>query len=770
MQSAANCGGASLDALTALREITSIVAKAADGESALVEVARWLVRCLADACVIELIDGDRLRVVAVEHSDARRTAALREVLRSSPADAGREDVRSRVARTGTGELFAEVNDESMAELAGRSGDAALRGSLGVSSLLVVPLRGARASLGVVTVWSAQRAFDQGAWELLGEIASRAAFGVERSVLKHDLETLYARSRLLADTSRALATQLDFDGVARSIADAIGGSVVVGLVEGNEVVVQACASGDPHAARELHSLVQRGFPLDAFIGEQPLGAPEVRLLGPAGVAALPPPFTDVARRCGMGSVLVAPLRVQERVAGLMCVFRDERAPPLGHDELSVLSEIVDRAATAFERARFFEQQQRTTQRLRLLSDAGTLLAQSLEVTPTLETLARLAVVWFAQGCAVELREGGSTSANAVATADPRLEERTRKALARYSGAESPPAVEQVLASARPLLLRDVDQEVLRRFAVDEEQLVALVSLGMRSVIVVPLVARGIVVGVLSLARSRGALYDEDDLALATELGRRAALALDNARLFKRATEAVAARDEFLAIASHELNTPLTPLKMQLDSLRRGKFAPDRVLEKLDAASRQVTRLANLISELLDVSRISGGRLHLQRAYFDMAALLDEIIARMAEEAERAASPIILRAERPCFGSWDRMRMDQVVTNLLTNAVKYGSGKPIEIELTCRPGAVRLVVRDHGIGIAPEHQRRVFERFERAASVRHYGGFGLGLWIARQIVEGSDGTIVVESAPGEGSTFIVTLPNRARAEEQSRPARV
>ncbi|MDP9151920.1 MAG: ATP-binding protein [Myxococcota bacterium] len=760
---------ASVDALSALRGVTSILAKAADGETALAEVARWLVRFFADACVIELVDEGGLRVIAVEHSDPARREALRQVLWISPPAPGREDVRARVARTGAGELFVDVSDESMAELAGRNGDIALRASLEMRSLLVVPLRGTRATLGVVTAWSAQRAFDQGASDLLEEVASRAALDVERSFLQRDLQTLRARSRLLADTSRALASQLDFDGVARSISRAIGGGVVVGVVAGNEVVVQACASGDQRASRDLQSLLERGFPLDALVGEQPLGAQEVRLLGPAAVAALPPPFTDLARRFGVGSALVAPLRVQERIAGVMCVFRDEHAPPLGHEELGVLGEVADRAATAFERARLFEQQQRTTQRLRLLADAGTLLAQSLEVTPTLATLTRLAVAWFAQGCAVDLRDGGATRAVAVATADAWLEEPTRKALARYSGVEPPPAVEHVLSSARPLLLRDVNEEVLRGFAVDDEHFAALLSLGMRSVIVVPLVARGTVVGVLSLARSRGPLYDEDDLALAAELGWRAALALDNARLFKRATEAVAARDEFLAIASHELNTPLTPLKMQLDSLRRGKFAPDRVLEKLDAASRQVTRLANLVSELLDVSRISGGRLHLQREYFDMAALVDEIIGRMAEETERAASRIVLRAERPCFGSWDRMRMDQVVTNLLTNAVKYGSGKPIEIDLTCRPEAVRLVVRDHGIGIAPEHQRRIFERFERAASVRHYGGFGLGLWIARQIVEASDGTIVVESAPGEGSTFIVTLPAPVHAEGRDRPAR-
>ncbi len=130
--------------------------------------------------------------------------------------------------------------------------------------------------------------------------------------------------------------------------------------------------------------------------------------------------------------------------------------------------------------------------------------------------------------------------------------------------------------------------------------------------------------------------------------------------------------------------------------------------------------------------------------------------MSDEAEHVGVHLSYKSARPLFGSWDRMRVDQVLTNLLTNAIKYGEGRPVEIEVS-NPGArARIVVRDHGIGIAPEHQRRIFERFERAASARHYGGFGIGLWIARQIVEASGGTIAVESAPGAGSTFTVDLP--------------
>jgi signal transduction histidine kinase len=331
------------------------------------------------------------------------------------------------------------------------------------------------------------------------------------------------------------------------------------------------------------------------------------------------------------------------------------------------------------------------------------------------------------------------------------------MAAYAIAQRPPLESRhAFDTGTPILVPEIDEEALRSLAFDEAQLALLRPLGLRSIIVVPLLARGVALGVVSLARTGGPPYDDDDVALAQELGRRAALAIDNARLFRSANEAVALRDEFLSIASHELNTPLTPLKMQIDSLRRGRFSPEREGEKLDSAARQVTRLIKLVSELLDVSRIRTGRLHLEPEPFDMAALVDEVVARMADEAERSGVSFAVRVERPCPGTWDRMRLDQVVTNLLTNAVKYGNGKPVEVDLSKTASGVRLAVSDHGIGIAPEHQQRIFERFERATSTRHYGGFGLGLWITRQIVESSGGTITVDSAPGRGSTFVVCLP--------------
>ena len=154
--------------------------------------------------------------------------------------------------------------------------------------------------------------------------------------------------------------------------------------------------------------------------------------------------------------------------------------------------------------------------------------------------------------------------------------------------------------------------------------------------------------------------------------------------------------------------------------------------------------------------------------DLAALTRDTVGRMSEALARAGSEVKLLADATVPGKWDRVRLEQVVGNLLSNAAKYGRGQPVEVRVEQGlDGRARLVVKDHGIGIAPEDQARIFERFERAVSVRHYGGFGIGLWIVREIVQALGGTIEVESALGKGATFTVTLPRRGPDEEPREP---
>jgi PAS domain S-box-containing protein len=228
----------------------------------------------------------------------------------------------------------------------------------------------------------------------------------------------------------------------------------------------------------------------------------------------------------------------------------------------------------------------------------------------------------------------------------------------------------------------------------------------------------------------------------------------------AEEAVRARDDFVATAGHELKTPLAALLMQIQSMQRSIRAgrPVDVAERLDKLARSGSRLANLVDQLLDVSRITSGRLRLEPESFELGALLREVVARFSDESTRAGCPVHVRGDAEVIGCWDRLRIDQVITNLLSNAIKYGRGRPVVVELGRDDQSAVVRVVDEGIGIEPEYRERIFSRFERAVSARDYCGFGLGLWISRRIVEASGGTIDVVSEPGRGSSFTFRLPVR------------
>ena len=239
-------------------------------------------------------------------------------------------------------------------------------------------------------------------------------------------------------------------------------------------------------------------------------------------------------------------------------------------------------------------------------------------------------------------------------------------------------------------------------------------------------------------------------------------------------AVAARDEFLSIASHELRTPLTALQLELQALQKrlgrgDTMTSEQLSHRLETGIRQVNRLGKLVNSLLDISRLTAGRIDLQIAEVDLAEVAREVTARLATEAARAGCTLSFAAgEGRATGQWDRLRLEQIASNLVSNAIKYGGGRPIEVAVEHDGVRARLRVSDRGIGIAPEDQARIFDRFERAVSERHYGGFGLGLWIVRQIVHALQGGIWVQSRVGEGATFIVELPRERRAPTPPPPA--
>jgi len=293
--------------------------------------------------------------------------------------------------------------------------------------------------------------------------------------------------------------------------------------------------------------------------------------------------------------------------------------------------------------------------------------------------------------------------------------------------------------------------------------------------IPLRSRGRALGAITFAMAGSTrLHSEDDVALAVELAQHAALAIDNANLYKQARDAIGARDAFLSIASHELRSPLATIGLQAQRVSRliARGSEHATLEGVargtDKIAEQTQRLDRMIGQLLDVSRIAADHLDLDLRDVDLKGTVVEVVECFDEESARTGSIISVTAdERPVTGRWDLMRIEQIVTNLVGNAIKYGAGQPIQVEVATADDRARVIVQDRGIGIARELQPRLFQRFERLVGHDGPGGLGLGLWITRRLVEAMGGSIAVESELGRGARFVVELPRGTASNEVGPP---
>ncbi len=412
------------------------------------------------------------------------------------------------------------------------------------------------------------------------------------------------------------------------------------------------------------------------------------------------------------------------------------------------------------------------RLRLLADASALLASSIDFDATLAQVARLAVPQLADWAAVDLLEpAGSLRRLAIACADHALEERARELQSHYPPSlQLPVGPGDAIHSGRPVLIHEITDEMREQAAIDDDHLRLIREMGLRSMIVVPLTARGRVLGAISFAAAEsGRRYTRADLALATELANHAALAVDNARLYQDAREAIRARDRVLSSVSHDLRTPLTTVRGMAQVLLRrvdpnSSLASPQVLERLTLLDRAANQMSILIDDLLDLARLEDGRpLELNRQPTDLVALVSRIVDRIRDE-ETGHRITVQANPSEVVGEWDARRLERVVLNLLRNAAKFSpSGTEIEVRValddapTSEPPIAELLVRDQGTGIPLMEQAQIFVRgYRKAPELGRYTTTDIGLPGARQIVEQHGGSLTVESTEGKGATFYVRLP--------------
>ena len=434
-----------------------------------------------------------------------------------------------------------------------------------------------------------------------------------------------------------------------------------------------------------------------------------------------------------------------------------------------------------------EKRQTEKRRDLIGEASRQLALSgLEYESTLASVATIAVPRVAEGAIVDaLESDGSLVRLAAVRVDLARDALAEALRARYPACpDAPRAVHAVLRSGQAVLWTEIDGRsaapgIPGRAAegpgqrdaddpLDVEYVELLRELGVRSAMIVPLRARGRMRGAITfLSTEAGRRYGPEDLALAEELCTFAALALDNAQLYREARQVNRAKDEFLATLSHELRTPLTAILGWTRMLRQGALKPDTQARALEAIERNSTLQAQLVGDLLDASRIITGKLRLEVMPLDLPPVINAAIDSVRHGADAKGIELYVHLD-PGAGpiSGDQTRLQQVVWNLVSNAIKFTpKGGRVDIRLTRSGGFACVEVLDNGQGIVPEFLPYVFDRFRQAdsTSTRPHSGLGLGLAIARHLVELHGGTVRAESpGAGGGSTFTVELPIASGAE--------
>lgn len=399
----------------------------------------------------------------------------------------------------------------------------------------------------------------------------------------------------------------------------------------------------------------------------------------------------------------------------------------------------------------------------LAGVAAILLESIDYQKTLDHLASAAIPYFTDGCIIDLIKDGEIHRVVTKHLDPAIAEIMKQLGTRIPLQNSNHVSTRVIQKGKPLLIKKVESEVIKTNAFNDEHARLVALTGLKSGLSVPLSIRGEVIGAIHFwSNSDRKNFDDGDIKIAQEISRYAALAIDNAHLYREAQQAISQREDFISIASHELKTPVTALMLQMEiiqSVLRDQGPLDSVtLNKISAgASRQLDRLSRLIDDMLDLTRVYRRKLVPELTMSaDFKQIILQSISRFSEQLESSRIQLTSDLSEGCIVQCDPYRIEQVVTNLITNALNYGLKRPIEIGLYRTNKKAVCWVRDCGVGIAKKDHERIFQRYERVQSATDGRGLGLGLFISRQIVDEHHGKIYVVSELGKGSTFFIELP--------------
>ncbi len=391
----------------------------------------------------------------------------------------------------------------------------------------------------------------------------------------------------------------------------------------------------------------------------------------------------------------------------------------------------------------------------LARVKNLLISTLDLNQVLEGVTSSIIEYLAEGCMVDVIEGDQINRLTSKHRDPETQ-RIMEQLQKIFPSQ--------IKTDTPLLINVTNPDDLKDNCYNNAYLQLINAIQIKSFISVPLQIRGKIIGSINIFNPPHArFFDDADLALAQELARYAGIAIDNASLFKDTKNAIQLRDDFISVASHELRTPITSLLLQIEVLKSIVSELDQDIDStllmrkfLGNTNSQLKRLTRLVDDMLDISRINNKKLSMNIKMVNLNELLKEVLERFDDQLKSYGVRATIIGPTDVIYPCDRERMDQVITNFITNAIKYGNRKPIELRLEDRPSAIFLHIEDKGKGIALQDQERIFNQFERIAPAEDINGLGLGLYINNHIIREHGGKITVMSEPNQGSVFTVELP--------------
>lgn len=405
--------------------------------------------------------------------------------------------------------------------------------------------------------------------------------------------------------------------------------------------------------------------------------------------------------------------------------------------------------------------------KFLSEASELLNGSLDYKEILKTVSEHAMNYFCDGVFIdELLAEGEIKRLMVVHKNPNIVKKFMGMDQKFPNRYDNNPVMNTLITGKPLFIEDAETFWQKNQPeLDEEYLKAISGLGLKSSIRNRLKGRESILGMITFFVLKGSsrVLNRRHMWLAEELSYRASMAMENAMILQASQTAIKVRDEFLSIASHELKTPLQSLTLQnqmrkrnIDKKITSAFVPEKISQMIDADLRHLMRINRLIDDMLDISRIRAGKLTFMKESIEFCSFVKDVLDRFRPQLEAVGCYLTASYPEAIFTNIDIYRTEQVIVNLLTNAMKYGPGKSIRVEIHKKQNKLQLQVHDKGPGIREQDQERIFERFERAIPCNEVSGLGLGLYISRQIMEQNQGSLFVRSTYGEGATFILELP--------------